>query len=1009
MVAEAESADGPQGGGAAVQDARVSEAGLPVPAVLPQQQHVGQLEARRSVSILESFLSAGSVGMSVRSDVKAVFTLCVRSRSRALAACLCLLTPARHPSPPPPLLLRLRLLLLRSPASPSSSPGSLRGLQSPVDFPSELSLPLSRSSRSEVKPSGCALPVDFILSVLLAAPCCSSLTGASGTALHITLSSGGVLRRAPAPRRIGIPQLMNDGCFLGRQRAAEKGGQRVRVQESERGGGLLTLLEQREPVNPLLQAQTFGRSSDCRNSRIWQSMPCHPRVQWQRQVFGAAHSMFLPHVCLQTAAKEVLGASVSSVSHRTPPTVEPLLSGLALDPRKTGPVCTGGHMFARRRPHPQLRGAVPRPPRCSEGESRDYLRRLKARLSLVSVSRELQLRQGVGQRGEGRGEGGGVSRWAPGFGLGGGHVVELGELGVCYLFGLRGEGRSGRYYLRRHGCMTASLLPVPPPLPAAGSCIELSLLPLVTDQDRYTSVPVESGGAAPADVSDVRRPAVDALNAGETRPARTAEHLELCGQSYEEQMLASWGLFSSGFDSKGSTLSAPISHLVSIVKKTAFLRDAQLQTLLSNHVPAVHGSDRQSSSCCSQRSPCVPSGHTHREAALGVALVGQREADRTLRWTLLFLLLSSESDGTLQMRRPAGDRTPPPGPSSSWKRSAEPSGSDAANWKTKFSPENVNLEVSGSQRRQGLLGLETPAAKHIPSMLHVPQRPCVCPKSTLGARTDRLIPQSPTSALTKAPEGKINYERRGTSSSSLTSAHAAKRRGALDPGKTLIRLGRFPSRVKSVTAVIKTVARPQLPPLQASGRSSTWQADSATFGDSCPSPSADVNTAVRTPHWWPWSGPKQGMGTVLCTVTSCSLLFSTMCSDSGENWRERNYLRFTFGAVSHAPLRGLQAVHHELPTVAHGDGDAEEAAVLGAALEELPGGAGGELPELAGARQGCVLQRQPHWSLSAAEVGISAGLLLIQKRYQPGDREWSQIRSWMAVSWISVESKSTLR
>lgn len=50
---------------------------------------------------------------------------------------------------------------------------------------------------------------------------------------------------------------------------------------------------------------------------------------------------------------------------------------------------------------------------------------------------------------------------------------------------------------------------------------------------------------------------------------------------------------------------------------------------------------------------------------------------------------SSGRDGTLQMRRPAGDRTAPFGPSSSWKRSAEPSGSDAANWKTKFSPANV--------------------------------------------------------------------------------------------------------------------------------------------------------------------------------------------------------------------------------------------------------------------------------------------------------------------------------
>ncbi len=47
LVAEAESADGPQGGRAerrgAVQDALVAEAGLPVPAVLPQQQHVGQV------------------------------------------------------------------------------------------------------------------------------------------------------------------------------------------------------------------------------------------------------------------------------------------------------------------------------------------------------------------------------------------------------------------------------------------------------------------------------------------------------------------------------------------------------------------------------------------------------------------------------------------------------------------------------------------------------------------------------------------------------------------------------------------------------------------------------------------------------------------------------------------------------------------------------------------------------------------------------------------------------
>ncbi len=195
---------------------------------------------------------------------------------------------------------------------------------------------------------------------------------------------------------------------------------------------------------------------------------------------------------------------------------------------------------------------------------------------------------------------------------------------------------------------------------------------------------------------------------------------------------------------------------------------------------------------------------------------------------------------------------------------------------------------------------------------------------------------------------------------------------------------------------------------------------------------------------------------------------------------------FTFSAVSHAPLRWLQVVDEELAAVSHCDGDAEEAAVLGAAVEELPGGTSEELADLAGPWQGGVLQGQPHRSLrttaihlhegkqslpaargllypspglkvvvkptcsrscfftgreccfltknldnqeirgetqerqetlqwcqheltSTQEVGISAGLLLILNLYQPADSEWSQIRSWMAVFWISEESKSTLR
>lgn len=84
-------------------------------------------------------------------------------------------------------------------------------------------------------------------------------------------------------------------------------------------------------------------------------------------------------------------------------------------------------------------------------------------------------------------------------------------------------------------------------------------------------------------------------------------------------------------------------------------------------------------------------------------------------------------------------------------------------------------------------------------------------------------------------------------------------------------------------------------------------------------------------------------------------------------------ITFTFSAVSHAPLRGLQVVDHELAAVPHRDGDPEEAAVLGAAVEELPGGAGRELADLAGSRQGGVLQREPHRSLSTTAVHLQEG------------------------------------
>lgn len=63
----------------------------------------------------------------------------------------------------------------------------------------------------------------------------------------------------------------------------------------------------------------------------------------------------------------------------------------------------------------------------------------------------------------------------------------------------------------------------------------------------------------------------------------------------------------------------------------------------------------------------------------------------------------------------------------------------------------------------------------------------------------------------------------------------------------------------------------------------------------------------------------------------------------------------TFSTVSHAPLCGLQVVYQELATVPHRDGDAKQAAVFGAAMEELPGGTAGELAGLARPREGGVL------------------------------------------------------
>lgn len=189
LVAEAESADGPQGGGAAVQDARVSEAGLPVPAVLPQQQHVGQVRdvARGQAQRLD----LGELPFSgLCGDERAQ-----RSEGRVHAV----------RSVPLPRVGRLPLFAHpgETPVSPATAAAAPPPSPSPVT-----GLPLTRVPARAAVSGG--LPVRAVAAAVqvlqvggeavvlrvacglhpLCAPRCSSLTGASGAALHITLSSG---------------------------------------------------------------------------------------------------------------------------------------------------------------------------------------------------------------------------------------------------------------------------------------------------------------------------------------------------------------------------------------------------------------------------------------------------------------------------------------------------------------------------------------------------------------------------------------------------------------------------------------------------------------------------------------------------------------------------------------------------------------------------------------------------------------------------------------------------
>lgn len=165
-------------------------------------------------------------------------------------------------------------------------------------------------------------------------------------------------------------------------------------------------------------------------------------VQFAVTLMNALHNSYY-HIIkrvLKTRSLTSTGLPISSVSYRTPPTAEtPIHGWFTQDPRKTWPVSTARHTFVscRTTPNPWLDGggslqqgaAVDCLARCCEGQCRDHLRHLWAfgsKLSLISICRELWLRQRVGQSSEGRCKWEDRSWRGPGFDLGGCQVVEVG-------------------------------------------------------------------------------------------------------------------------------------------------------------------------------------------------------------------------------------------------------------------------------------------------------------------------------------------------------------------------------------------------------------------------------------------------------------------------------------------------------------------------------------------------------------------------------------------------------
>lgn len=87
-----------------------------------------------------------------------------------------------------------------------------------------------------------------------------------------------------------------------------------------------------------------------------------------------------------------------------------------------------------------------------------------------------------------------------------------------------------------------------------------------------------------------------------------------------------------------------------------------------------------------------------------VNLLWASHSSDTVNWKL-----RTSSSSTFQMRSPAGEIEAPGGPVSSWKSRAEPSGSVAVNWYTKFSPKKVCKPSCGAWKVGGRLAEEMSA------------------------------------------------------------------------------------------------------------------------------------------------------------------------------------------------------------------------------------------------------------------------------------------------------------